>query len=242
MADTQRVYIWSMKDVDPEDLIALLSDQERQRAGEISLPQRKKEFICGRALCRSVFRTELKVSLPNAIPTNKHGKPVLPSHISFNMSHSSGYVGIAIDMRNEVGFDIEKKNEKRAMSKVMSRYTHPDEISFLKDLSSEAKNNAFYKLWCLKESFGKALGRGLRDDLRDVCFDLRGNTVKLPLEDQECHFHYLRHKGLHLSFCSLGEYEGERPQFFEVIKSDKSLGYSLLKPGQFEEFVTIVSH
>lgn len=47
----------------------------------------------------------------------------------------------------------------------------PDEVQYLSSLSPAERENAFYTLWALKESYVKADGRGLRL-LRQFCVDI----------------------------------------------------------------------
>ena len=59
-----------------------------------------------------------------------------------------------------VGVDIQQCRSFKP--NIADRFFHPDEVQYLSSLSPAERENAFYTLWALKESYVKADGRGLR--------------------------------------------------------------------------------
>ena len=56
---------------------------------------------------------------------------------------------------------------------VASRFFHREEIRYLDSLPQFRRDEGFYRLWTLKESFVKATGRGLDLPLRSFWIDIR---------------------------------------------------------------------
>lgn len=92
---------------------------------------------------------------------NKNGKPFLTDfpEIHFNLSHS-GTMVFAIFTDTEAGCDIEKI--KPADLRVARRFFCDGEYRYVAGQKSErGQQEAFFRLWTLKESFVKATGAGL---------------------------------------------------------------------------------
>ncbi len=92
---------------------------------------------------------------------NGNGKPFLPDfpEIHFNLSHS-GTIVFAIFTDTEAGCDIEKI--KPADLRVARRFFCDGEYRYVAGQKSETgQQEAFFRLWTLKESFVKAAGAGL---------------------------------------------------------------------------------
>ena len=69
------------------------------------------------------------------------------------------------------GVDIQHCDEGRR--DVASRFFHREEIRYLDSLPQFRRDEGFYRLWTLKESFVKATGRGLDLPLRSFWVDIR---------------------------------------------------------------------
>lgn len=104
----------------------------------------------------------------DTIVVGEHGKPDFRDDCGFhfNVSHSEDYVMLAIADR-PVGVDIQFI--KPLVKDIAGRFFHSEEIDFLnnisKDIYSAQYKEAFYRLWCLKESFVKCSGEGLGQGL-----------------------------------------------------------------------------
>ncbi len=92
------------------------------------------------------------------IERGEHGKPYLPLHpeINFNISHCRG-LAICGFSGGSIGVDAELIRDFDP--KVMDRVFSDEEKNFV--LSSEEKNRDFFRIWTLKEAYGKYLGTGL---------------------------------------------------------------------------------
>lgn len=104
----------------------------------------------------------------------EYGKPYLKDFqdIYFNISHCDGMVVCAINNKN-IGVDIENIRQFNifALKKILS------DSEFLQFNQSNNKNELFFKLWTLKESYFKNLGTGLNSNFKDIVFNLNGNQI-----------------------------------------------------------------
>ncbi len=98
------------------------------------------------------------------------GKPYLIAYpeIHFNISHSEELVACIIG-ENEVGMDVEsiKPFPKTIIRKVCS----PKEQESIR--RAVHPNEQFFKLWTLKESYIKAVGKGLQLPMKSAVFHIR---------------------------------------------------------------------
>ena len=95
------------------------------------------------------------------------GKPALKYHpeICFSLSHSGDYAICTIGDK-PVGNDIELVKEGRL--KVADRFFAKEELDWLYDTEDPSeKTLRMFRLWTMKESFIKAIGRGMSLSLQD---------------------------------------------------------------------------
>ena len=141
--------------------IALLSGREAEVRG-----------LVARAYLRHVLSSYTGVSKnPREIEfvRNEFGKPEMKNRddhgITFNMTHSRGVVGVAVSSGRGIGIDVEAK-ERRTRKidemKLAKRYFSQYEIDMLAAVApGEERRLLFVQLWTLKESYVKAIGRGI---------------------------------------------------------------------------------
>lgn len=102
----------------------------------------------------------------------RYGKPFLPDYpdIHFNLSHCQALVVCGIGTA-PLGVDAEALRQLRPA--VVRRVCHETEVLALNQLpEGQPRDLAFTRLWTLKESFIKAVGKGLSYPMRTVAFDL----------------------------------------------------------------------
>lgn len=128
---------------------------------------------------------------PLHISTAEDGKPYLVAEpgIHFNLSHSGQWAVCALG-NCPVGIDIEKCEPGRR--DIASRFFHRDEVRYLDSLRPAARDDAFFSLWTLKESFVKTTGRGLDLPLRSFCIDIRRSPPTLYCPDIIGHYSLFR--------------------------------------------------
>ena len=126
------------------------------------------EILARYAICRrlSIKNTELKFT------RNEYGKPTIlePEGLCFNISHSGDWVVCAVDNK-PIGVDVEFI--KPIDLNIARRFFSSDEYHDL--INKENKIKYFYMLWTLKESYVKAVGKGLSIPLKSFSFKIKNN-------------------------------------------------------------------
>ena len=119
-----------------------------------------------------------------ALREDVYGKPYFPDapQAQFSLSHSSGYAALATPSL-PVGVDIQEIRPERVMAAV--RFLTEPEQAQLTALPQEEEVQAFFRLWTLKESYGKMTGRGLLG-ANAFSVDLSGPAVLPPDGRQFC--------------------------------------------------------
>ncbi|MBO4350503.1 MAG: 4'-phosphopantetheinyl transferase superfamily protein [Proteobacteria bacterium] len=95
------------------------------------------------------------------IRLNDYGKPYLANGACFfNLSHSHQKV-MAIFAQTEVGCDIERVTDSN--DDLVKALFDPNEKALYACTPEDKKNELFFRIWTARESFLKAIGRGLAD-------------------------------------------------------------------------------
>ena len=105
---------------------------------------------------------------------NSQGKPYFLSHreIFFNISHSSNYVVCVIGDR-PVGIDIE--GGRKGRQNLAKRFFDISEAEWIEEGDCDER---FFRIWTLKEAYGKATGQGVLDILGKIVYRLeKGKMV-----------------------------------------------------------------
>lgn len=193
---SREVHVWCLfpNEVHQSSLLhlyeSILPNEERTRVFQAKSKKVQKEHLLTRILARTLLARYTGEQVdPSALKFERSsfGKPeiVWPSHtasgqlwhppkISFNLSHTQSLIACVITGGLQVGIDVEEKE----------RETHTNLVTFarrkfskmealrLEQLDNlEMRKNHFLQLWTLKESYGKALGKGIAGTtLRDIAF------------------------------------------------------------------------
>ena len=137
---------------------------------------RQQSFTASLLLDEAIRLCCPSVPRPLDIAANENGKPYLTAapDVHFSLSHSAAWAVCAVS-DHPVGVDIQQCRSFKP--NIADRFFHPDEVQYLSSLSPAERENAFYTLWALKESYVKADGRGLRL-LRQFCVDIARQPPK----------------------------------------------------------------
>lgn len=140
-----------------------------------SVQNRTIEHRLGRKLLEYGLKKEFGRSYTVTEEANQ--KPFLleAPHIDFNISHTKGLVVCAIGNRN-IGIDAEliRPFEERLLRRVCSK-KEQDYVLEVDDI--QVREERFFRLWTLKESFVKAIGRGIAFPLKDISFTVEENGI-----------------------------------------------------------------
>lgn len=118
---------------------------------EIIHPQKRLEYLAGRALMRALVES---VHLTyEGVRKDEYGKPFLKSHPhQISLSHSFPFVAAQIDRDQPVGIDVEQIKEK--LRQVGPRVLSPGEMA---DAADNLVKLCIY--WCAKEALYKIHGK-----------------------------------------------------------------------------------
>ncbi len=141
----------------------------------------------------------------------ENGKPFFKNAptLHFSLSHSGTKALLALG-DSEVGCDAEEITA--ADLKIAARFFHPEEYAALLAAPADRQNEAFFRLWTLKESFIKMTGDGLGVPLSGFCIRRQpdGITADRPSFDKTVFFaEYDDIPGYCVSLCTTGH--PERP-------------------------------
>ena len=146
-----------------------------------------------RELLLKVLAQDYNMDSPEILCT-EHGKPYIPGGPCFSISHSRGYVGVAIGDR-ELGLDLELV--RPFPEKLPKRIFSADEHEwFLERRETKAD---FFTLWTLKESYYKYLGTGLPGFPNGTEFY---KDKRWHLRDSDLCFSVMEEKNLLIALCS----------------------------------------
>lgn len=164
------------------------------------MKDKKTEHLLGQQLLAYGLSEEYQISgipIEDMVIRISKQKPILKffPDISFNITHTKGLAGCVIS-ENHVGIDAEfiRTFDIRLMKKICS----PSEISYIcerwlpceNDLGKTTFSAAdmeqirndlecqerFFRIWTLKESYVKAIGKGLAFPLREITFCIKENV------------------------------------------------------------------
>lgn len=169
-----QVWQWRMTD-DSETLAAchaLLSPQEKQRAGSFLAQPARDVFIQVRALLRLMLGRQLDRD-PDEVQFDygQFLKPVLADNtrdIHFNVAHSGDHALIAISHGAEVGVDIEHMRHRNDLAGLAAQILSPSEARRWECLNDGMRSRAFFYAWTAKEAVSKAVGQGLQLDFKTL--------------------------------------------------------------------------
>lgn len=141
-----------------------------------TLYNREREHLLGRSLLN--FGLLKEYGRTWEVMAQAGTKPYLEGAggVEFNISHTEGLVVCAIG-DSVLGVDTERIRPFKGS--LMRRMCSEAERSFVMSAASETeRQERFFRLWTLKESFAKAIGRGLAFPLGDITFYLEKGGVK----------------------------------------------------------------
>ena len=158
--DGWRIAVWHVTET-IEELLAMLPDEESIRT------EAESRFgSASRILEWTAVRVLLYDLLDRQVPILYHdnGAPYLPEyeHLDISISHTRGYVAVALAEQGEIGIDIEQISAK--VERVRNRFVRDDEVADTLEqllLHWSAKETAFKKSTLLRLRILKAVSQDL---------------------------------------------------------------------------------
>lgn len=174
-------YLWAFNtqiwQPSKRQLLFMLSSVCQEEADRINQYRFKNDFklcLVGRLMIRKCIQMATKITWKDIkLGRSSRGKPELHNKLSnlenfyFNISHQGDYTVLAASTKANVGIDIMKFSKPNntdicSFFKLMKRQFIDAEWRYIMSNETERKQlKAFYRLWCLKESYVKAIGSGV---------------------------------------------------------------------------------
>lgn len=128
--------------------------------------------LFGQLLLQDVIQKECHILKEDLIfSRNEYGKPYIYNltDYHFNISHSGEYV-VCVTHNQPVGIDIEYI--KPISLEIAQQYFSKEEYNLIISQSKMSQISFFFDFWTLKESFIKAIGKGLYMPLNSFAFSI----------------------------------------------------------------------
>lgn len=157
----------------------------------------RQECLCAGLLLNHVLN--LHGFSAETIRYGEKGKPEADGFY-FNLSHSGGIAVCAIGTE-PVGCDAEKVKE--APMRIAEWYFCENELRYLQQTTGLEQDEAFFRLWTMKESYMKMTGEGLTVPLNQYEMIL-GNEVRVARDGkiQNCYMKEYEIPGYKLTVCA----------------------------------------
>ena len=164
----------------PTKELGKLSRLEIARSGEFRSPNRQQEYLCGRALLRTVLEQFTgEPASSHEITTDGKGKPFCVDGPAISLAHSGDLVVCAVTDQGQIGVDVEIPDRRRNTARIANEYFAADEARWL----SSQPADRFYMLWVLKESWLKAEGTGIAGGLDRLRCVVRPPKIEARISD-----------------------------------------------------------
>lgn len=160
----------------------ILSNQTIDKADRYKQYKDSVRTIIGELLIHYLYIQHYQKSfIPLVILRNKYGKPYCHNtDFEFNVSHAGNWVVAIVDTK-QVGIDIELMTDIDYESLIP--ILHPIEGEQLKETTN--KKECFYKLWTIKESVIKNIGKGLNIPLNSFYVLLNQEATSVHFKEND---------------------------------------------------------
>jgi 4'-phosphopantetheinyl transferase len=153
---------------------ALLSQDERVRAGKFHFSRDRNDFVVRRGILRELLARYLRRDASTIeFAYGRFGKPDITPRcvhrpLYFNVSDSGDLALYAVSSACPVGVDVERIQTIPDFEQIASRFFAPPETDGLMALPSDKQMEGFFTCWTCKEAFLKATGEGIGAGLTTV--------------------------------------------------------------------------
>lgn len=164
--------------------LSLVQDRERQRICRFVFKRDAKASLVGQLMLHKLIRETLQISNEEVIlERTEKGKPYLPKlalPFHFNVSHQGAYTVVAASPSHWVGVDVMRIDSDRFEGELkvgdffhtMRRQFTAGEWTNIRQGDWKRQLQHFFRHWCLKESYVKAVGVGIGMDLLSLDFSV----------------------------------------------------------------------
>lgn len=176
--------------------------------------------LVGEILLKKTITTLFNVPCEEMeITRDEYGKPFLLSpsiDLEFNISHAGDWVVVAIDSM-EIGIDIEQIVTMNL--EIAERFFTQEEYKYIANQTlQEQKNERFFRIWTMKESYIKGVGRGLTIPLDSFTTIINNKeATSIRVEEDLRYLSTFRHDTSYfISVCSTTPFAGKNIEIIDI--------------------------
>ena len=169
------IHVWQVRVIDAqvftEKFWQVLDLAEKRKVLRLRKDEDQTRSILSRGILRNLLGWYLSME-PALIEFsyNPMGKPFLSAGngLEFNVAHSGELILFLFAFGQSVGIDVECVCQVPELQDLTRRFFSTREHKFLLSLTDMEQKKAFFKLWTLREAYGKMRGHGLMDAMKNV--------------------------------------------------------------------------
>jgi 4'-phosphopantetheinyl transferase len=224
--DPELIHVWrlSISSASIDELLPILSDDERARASRFAFQKDHNQFVAVRGWLRQLLGAYLQQP-PSQLrfAYGVAGKPQLDCggggvDLRFNVSHSHNTALLAFTVGREVGVDVEFIDNQVDVLELARTCFSPAERRALQACVSEKRLACFFRFWTAKESYIKALGGGLSIPLDAFTVDFRPDTTAARVRTRNPVYPAMTVHDLSLTECYSGAIAAEGTEWRVVVQ------------------------
>ena len=179
--------------------LSILNNEEIAQSTRFRFEEHRQQYLLTRFLVRNLLSAYQETPSPEkwVFFNNAYGRPFIDPTVCalplfFSISHTKGMIAIAVSSIEYMGIDVERHDSNIDLIDFPSRCFSEHEVQHLLLLPEDEKKAGFYRLWTLKESYLKAIGKGLSVPLDSFTIEI-SNDGKIDIDHAiKKHFPLLR--------------------------------------------------
>jgi 4'-phosphopantetheinyl transferase len=185
------LHVWTIDlaidDAQCQDLLGVLSPEERKRAGKLIAERDRRRFIAARGGLRRILSRYAGIDAAAIVfDYGEFGKPSLRrgpgvERLDFNLSHAGDIALCATAEGCPVGIDVEEVRADVEVDRIAEQFFSPDERRAVADARDPA--DTFTRIWVRKEAYLKGIGRGLGVDLTRITVPVDSDLISVAEPD-----------------------------------------------------------
>lgn len=209
------VYALNVQDLpDPAEKPSVMDglwEERKQKILRYKLSESRKQSLGAGLLLKWVLQEH--GSAIKKLSYGPNGKPEAEG-VFFNLSHSGKWVVCSIGDA-PVGCDVEEIAPVR--DGIAERFFTEKEVRHLNCFEGAQRQEQFFRLWTLKESYMKMTGEGMSLALDRFEFNMDGQpTIKRDGKPCDCHVKEYELPGYKLAVCAEEEVFAQNVQFIDT--------------------------
>ena len=166
-------------DEEYESIFFSLPEKLKDKVWKMVKTVNRKLTVMGYILLKNGLKNDYDIDIEELIiKENKYGKPIITNinNLYYNISHSKDMVVCAISDK-EIGIDV--SYIKNVNIKLAKQFCNKEEVKYI--TSSKGYLRTLFKIFSLKESYIKMLGKSLMD-IKNIEVITGGNSLTIKSE------------------------------------------------------------